>query len=67
MSLLAGIKLSARVKSEVESLKTLERVLNWAFAQKPPAEIVAIVTQDEFTHDVVLKIDAVSYLVFDTT
>jgi hypothetical protein len=48
------------------SLRTLEEVLAWAFAQHPPAELLDVVVQDEFTHDVVVKARE-GYLVFDTT
>ena len=51
---------------EVRDLQTLEQVMSWAFARKPPGELVAVVTQDEFTHDVVIKTAADVWLVFDT-
>jgi len=50
---------------EARDLQTLEQVMNWAFARKPPGELIAVVTQDEFTHDVVIK-TAAAWLVFDT-
>ena len=51
---------------EVEAFQTLEAVMKWAFARTPPAALVNVVTQDEFTHDVVIKAEGI-YLVFDTT
>ena len=51
---------------EVGAFRTLEQVMNWAFARRPPAELVTIVTQDEFTHDVVIKAGSGVWLVFDT-
>jgi hypothetical protein len=56
----------SNILNEVERCRTLEDVLRWAMARKPAAEVAAIVTQDEFTHDVVLKAAADVYLVFDT-
>ena len=56
----------ADVVSEVESFQTLERVMLWAFTRKPPAELQIVVTQDEFTHDVVIKAAPEQFLVFDT-
>ena len=44
----------------------LEDVMRWAFARKPPAEVAGIVTQNEFTHDIILKAAADVFLVFDT-
>jgi hypothetical protein len=48
------------------SLRSLEDVLAWAFAQRPPAELLEVIVQDEFTHDVIVRHGA-EYLVFDTT
>ena len=52
--------------SEVESFRTLEDVMRWAFARKPPAQLHEVVTQDEFTHDVVIRASEAVFLVFDT-
>jgi len=46
---------------------TLEDVLAWARAQRPEAEIVDVIVQDEFTHDVILPWSHGLYLVYDTT
>lgn len=59
--------MSAELLNEVEPYRTLEEVMRWAFARKPPAELAGVVAQDEFTHDVVLKAAADVFLVFDTT
>ena len=59
--------MSADTLSQVASLKTLEEALQWAFARNPPGELVTVVTQDEFTHDVVIKAAPDQFLVFDTT
>lgn len=52
---------------ELAPLATLEEVLRWGFASSPPREVVEIVVQDEFCHDVVMSGASGSYLVFDTT
>ncbi len=49
-----------------ERLQTLEEVLAWAHAQRPPCELVGVIVQDEFTHDVIVR-RAPSFVVFDTT
>ena len=49
-----------------ERCATLEEVLAWAHALRPAAELVDVVVQDEFTHDVIVHA-APAYLVFDTT
>ena len=55
------------IPDEARSFHTLEQVLQWAFKRNPPADVFMVVTQDEFTHDVVLKLDSDLFLVFDTT
>jgi len=42
-------------------LQTLEEVLRWG------ADVLDIVVQDEFTHDVVTRKGGLVFLVFDTT
>jgi hypothetical protein len=46
---------------------TLAELLTWGLAQSPPCEIVEVVVQDEFTHDIVVRGPAPAYLCFDTT
>jgi hypothetical protein len=54
------------VQSEVIHLGSLQEVVRWGFAQSPAAQIVDVVVQDEFCHDVVMHLGKV-FLVFDTT
>jgi len=51
----------------VEPLSTLGDVLAWARTTSPVATVAEIVTQDEYTHDVVLEQAGRPYLAFDTT
>jgi len=46
---------------------TLERVLQWGRAQTPPRRVEEIITQDEFTHDVLVPVDNSQYLAYDVT
>ena len=55
------------ILKEVETLGSLEQAMNWAFARKPAAKLVEVVTQDEFTHDIVIRVDDDLFLNFDTT
>ena len=48
-------------------IDTLEDVLRFGFAQRPAWELVDVIVQDEFTHDVIIKVPAPAFLVFDTT
>jgi hypothetical protein len=45
---------------------SLESVLNWCRAQRPPVDIESILRQDEYTHDVLIPFEG-RYLVYDTT
>jgi len=58
--------MSSEILSEVETFRTLEDVMRWAFARKPPAQLHSVVTQDEFTHDIVIRVSEEVFLVFDT-
>ena len=57
----------ARVAAEVSALLTLADVLAWARRHSPPLHVEEIVTQDEYTHDVVLPFDGAHFLAFDAT
>ena len=56
----------SRLTRIVASQSSLESVLNWGRAQRPPVDIEAILTQDEYTHDVLIPFEG-RYLVYDTT
>jgi hypothetical protein len=45
---------------------TLAHLMRWCENQSPRAQVSEIVTQDEYTHDVVLPFGA-AFLAFDTT
>jgi hypothetical protein len=59
--------LLARAESELGHRHTLAAVLEWARSQSPPRVVTEIVTQDEYTHDVVLPFDGGHFLTFDAT
>jgi hypothetical protein len=45
---------------------TLADLMQWSASQSPRVQVTEIVTQDEYTHDVVLPFGA-HFLSFDTT
>lgn len=47
--------------------RTLEEVVRWGAAQSPRWLVADVITQDEYTHDVVLAGADGQFLVFDTT
>lgn len=59
-------KLRDALASELRTQRTLGDVLAWGRRHDPPRTVAEIITQDEYTHDVILGAEP-SYLVFDTT
>jgi hypothetical protein len=55
------------ILQEAQTFQSLKEALGWAFAKQPPMEIVNVVAQDEYTHDVVFRIAEDGFIVFDTT
>lgn len=54
---------------DLESLRrftTLEALLRYAHGQRPAWPVVEVVTQDEYSHDVVLAVDD-RWVVFEAT
>jgi hypothetical protein len=52
---------------ELHQLATLKQVLSWSLAQQPRAEFVDVVVQDEYHHDVIVRVTDVVYAVFETS
>ena len=50
--------------SDVDRVHTLEQLLAWCRARG--AELVEVIVQDEYTHDVIVR-HGDGYLVFDST
>jgi hypothetical protein len=64
----AGVDPDAIARAEQATrLGTLEELIRFGFVQSPPWELVDVIVQDEFTHDVVVDGPAPAFLVFDTT
>jgi hypothetical protein len=60
-------ELIARAAAAFAFRQTFADVLEWARQQQPPRQVSEIVTQDEYTHDVVLPFDGTHFLAFDAT
>jgi hypothetical protein len=56
-----------RAAAALRERSTLADVLEWAREQVPTRHVLEIVTQDEYTHDVVLAFDGGHFLAFDAT
>jgi hypothetical protein len=55
-----------RLARAVAEQTTLERALTWGGTVRPPLAVESILTQDEYTHDVLIPYEG-RYLVYDTT
>ena len=55
------------ILEEVEAFRTLDEVLRWALAKMPPAQVADVITQDEFTSDIIIRVEEKIYLAFDST
>jgi hypothetical protein len=55
------------IASALRTQRTLGDVLAWGRRQSPPRSVTEIITQDEYTHDVIVALDDRHYLIFDTT
>jgi hypothetical protein len=53
--------------AELHQIATLKGVLSWAMAQEPGAEFVDVVIQDEYHHDVIVRVTDYVYAVFETS
>jgi hypothetical protein len=52
---------------ELRQFATLKRVLTWSLSREPRAEFVDVVVQDEFHHDVIVRVTDRVYAVFETS
>jgi hypothetical protein len=57
----------AALSQAVARLATLQEVVRWGFAHEPALEIVEVIVQDEYSHDVIMTGGDGLHLVFDTT
>ncbi|MEW6128692.1 MAG: hypothetical protein AB1757_16755 [Acidobacteriota bacterium] len=61
------LMMSVAILKEVSALLSLEQVMKWMLTRTPAAKLVNLIAQDEFTHDVIIRIEEKTFLVFDTT
>ncbi len=54
------------LKNRLKLIKGLNLALQWALAEPSVKNIPHVITQDEFTHDVIFEADD-WFIVFDTT
>jgi hypothetical protein len=67
---IAGLGVAPEVVRRAKAatqLATLEDLLQFGFSQHPPWDLVEVIVQDEYTHDVIVRGPEPGFLVFDTT
>jgi hypothetical protein len=52
---------------ELRGLSTLGGVIRWSLGREPRAEFVDVIVQDEYNHDVIVRVSDREYAVFDTS
>jgi hypothetical protein len=57
----------SRFRLALRDVRTLAGVFDWLRVQEPPRTVREIVTQDEYTHDVIVSWSEGLTLVFDAT
>jgi hypothetical protein len=57
----------ARLRIELSGINNLGDVLDWAGSLSPPVSSPEVITQDEYTHDVLVPLPDGRLLAFDTT
>jgi hypothetical protein len=62
-----AVLMTDSIIEEIKGLRTLRDLFLWAVGRKPPAEMLEVITQDEFTLDVIVRVSPEIYLVFDTS
>ena len=55
------------IERSFTTFTTLAQVLEWGRDLEPPVVVDEIITMDEYTHDVLVKLPNARYLAFDTT
>jgi hypothetical protein len=58
---------SRAILTELQRFSSLATVIPWALSCEPRAEFVDVVVQDEFNHDVILRISSTEFAVFETS
>lgn len=54
-----------QISQKLAMLRSLGDIVPWSLAQK--TDIYSVITQDEYTHDVIVPLPSKVVLVFDTT
>ncbi len=56
-----------RIFDEVNAFASLRQIIEWSLSQTPRADFVDVVVQDEFHHDVIVRVTTDCFLAFETS
>jgi len=57
----------ARLDANLTAQRSVRHVLDWLSRHEPPLRMEDMVTQDEFSHDILVPYEKQLYLVYDST
>jgi hypothetical protein len=52
---------------ELQGFSSLGAVIRWSIGREPRAEFIDVIVQDEFNHDVIVRVSNTVYAVFETS
>jgi hypothetical protein len=55
------------ILAELQRFSSLATVIPWALSREPQAEFLDVIVQDEFHHDVILRISSTVFAVLETS
>lgn len=55
------------LRAEVGPIRSMVEALKWTLSRTPPGAFVDAVAQDEYTHDIIVRVGDSTFVVFDTT
>ncbi len=55
------------LRRSLRAIRTLGDVVEWSRSREPALTIDEVITQDEYTHDVLIHIEGPLWLAFDVT
>jgi hypothetical protein len=58
---------SDTILEEVQGFASLGAVIRWSLSREPRAEFIDVIVQDEYNHDVIVRVSSTVYAVFETS
>lgn len=58
---------SEKILEELQGFASLGAVIRWSTSRQPRAEFIDVIVQDEYNHDVIVRVSNTVYAVFETS